>query len=196
MIERHPQRDLDGPELVELVAALAREDSAWRDLVRHDSGQRVYEEILHNPHLSVWLICWMDEQDTGFHDHDLSSGAVAVVAGAVREERLVLGGPPAASTFASGQSFYFNASAIHRVHHVGRTPAVTIHAYSPPLQRMGAYSVGPRGELVRETVPYTDELRPSEEPLPNEELRPSSEGLRTGEDLSLRKEPRSQRVAA
>jgi hypothetical protein len=158
-----PERDLTGPELAALVAALAREDSSWRDLVRHDSGKRVYEEILHNPHLSVWLICWMDEQDTGFHDHDLSCGAVAVVAGSVREERLVLGGPPAASTFEVGKSFYFDASAIHRVHHVGDTPAVTIHAYSPPLQRMGSYSVGPRGELVRETVPYTDELRPQED---------------------------------
>ncbi len=157
-----PERDLSGPELAALVSALARDEDIWRGRVRHDPGARVYEEILHNPHLSVWLICWMDEQDTGFHDHDLSRGAVAVVAGSVREERLVLGGPPAASTFARGQSFYFDASAIHRVHHIGHELAVSIHAYSPPLQRMGAYSVGPRGELVREIVPYTDELRPVE----------------------------------
>jgi hypothetical protein len=169
MIELRPERDLNapehdlsGPELAALVSALARDEDIWRGRVRHDPGKRVYEEVLHNPHLSVWLICWMDEQDTGFHDHDLSRGAVAVVSGSVREERLVLGGPPAASTFARGQSFYFDASAIHRVHHIGHEPAVTIHAYSPPLQRMGAYSVGPRGELVREIVPYTDELRPVE----------------------------------
>jgi quercetin dioxygenase-like cupin family protein len=160
--ELHPRRDLSGPELVELLQTLVRDDGRWRHLVRHDAGARVYEEILHGPHLSVWLICWMDEQDTGFHDHDLSSGAVAVLAGAVCEQRLVLGGAPASSTYTPGERFHFNASTIHRVHHVGQTPAVTLHAYSPPLRRMGSYGVGPRGELVRETVPYTDELRPRE----------------------------------
>ncbi len=102
MIDRHPQRDLSGPELGELVAALALQEDGWRHLVRHDPGARVYEEILHGPHLSVWLICWMDRQDTGFHDHDLSCGAVAVVAGSVCEQRLVLGGPPVSSTFLPG----------------------------------------------------------------------------------------------
>jgi hypothetical protein len=46
----------------------------------------------------------MNDHDTGYHDHDLSSGAVAVTAGAVREERLVLGGPPAARTVSAGGS--------------------------------------------------------------------------------------------
>ena len=31
--------------------------------------------------MTVWLICWMDGHDTGFHDHDGAAGAVAVVAG-------------------------------------------------------------------------------------------------------------------
>ena len=34
----------------------------------------------------------MEDQDTGFHDHDLSDGAVAVAGGSVREDRLLLGG--------------------------------------------------------------------------------------------------------
>ena len=56
------------------------------------ASQRVYEELLRDEHLSLWLICWMDDQDTGFHDHDTSAGAVAVVEGRVREERLAVGG--------------------------------------------------------------------------------------------------------
>ena len=61
----------------------------------------------------------MDDHDTGFHDHDLSSGAVAVVAGAVAEDRLVLGGAPVARTFAAGGTFGFTAADIHRVRHAG-----------------------------------------------------------------------------
>jgi hypothetical protein len=36
---------------------------------------------------------------------------------------------------------------------------VTIHAYSPPLCRTGAYTVLPTGELARESQPFEVELR-------------------------------------
>ena len=49
--------------------------------------------------------------------------------------------------------------AIHRVLHAGGQPAVTIHAYSPPLRRTGAYRVGADGELERESQPFEVELR-------------------------------------
>jgi predicted metal-dependent enzyme (double-stranded beta helix superfamily) len=102
----------------------------------------------------------MNDHDTGYHDHDLSSGAVAVTAGAVREERLVLGGPPAARTVSAGGSFTFGPADIHRVSHAGSQPAVTLHAYSPPLWRMGSYELLPTGELRRWSLSYAEELRP------------------------------------
>jgi len=104
----------------------------------------------------------MNDHDTGYHDHDLSSGAVAVTAGCVREERLVLGGAPRARTVAAGESFTFGAADIHRVSHAGAEPAVTLHAYSPPLWRMGSYAVAPDGTLRRESISYAEELRPAE----------------------------------
>ena len=36
--------------------------------------------------LDVWLICWDNAQDTGYHDHDRSSGAVYVCAGMLCED--------------------------------------------------------------------------------------------------------------
>jgi hypothetical protein len=43
--------------------------------------------------------------------------------------------------------------------HAGDVPAVTIHAYSPPLIRTGAYAVGDDGELLREAQDGAEELR-------------------------------------
>jgi hypothetical protein len=48
--------------------------------------------------------------------------------------------------------------AIHRVLHAGTGPAVTIHCYSPPLRRTGAYSVGEDGTLQRESQSFEVEL--------------------------------------
>jgi hypothetical protein len=160
VIERPHDRDLEPSELLSLVESLARRRELWADLVSHDPSQRTFHELLRDRHVSAWLICWMDDQDTGFHDHDLSAGAVRVVAGRVFEERLVLGGPPRRRTLGRGESFTFAASDIHRVAHEPGEPAVSLHAYSPPLSRMGAYLVEPDGSLRRHSISYAQELRP------------------------------------
>jgi predicted metal-dependent enzyme (double-stranded beta helix superfamily) len=152
-------RDLTVPELRGFVEALAAAPELWKGLISHDPDQRIYRELLSTEHLTAWLICWMDDHDTGFHDHDSSAGAVAVVSGEVREQRLTMGGPPLESRFTAGDSFHFEPSDIHRVRHAGTGPAVTLHAYSPPLLRMGAYVISAEGVLARRPMSYVEELR-------------------------------------
>ncbi|MET0557212.1 MAG: cysteine dioxygenase family protein [Solirubrobacterales bacterium] len=155
-------RDLDGEELLAVANQIAARPDLWSAHVRHDPTQRTFRELLRDEHLDVWLLCWSNDHDTGFHDHDLSAGAVAVVAGSVREERLLLGRSPQAPlarTAGAGDSFQFGASDIHRVLHAGGEPAVTIHAYSPPLVRMGSYTIEPDGQLHRHVVSHEEELR-------------------------------------
>jgi Cysteine dioxygenase type I len=152
--------ELSRPQLLEVVQRLAAAPERWRQLIRHDREQRVYAELERDDDLAVWLICWMDDHDTGFHDHDLSCGAVAVIEGLIAEDRLLLGGAPVTRTFAAGEAFHFGAADIHRVRHGGGGPAVTIHAYSPPLWRMGAYEILAGGELRRHSLSYAEELRP------------------------------------
>jgi predicted metal-dependent enzyme (double-stranded beta helix superfamily) len=155
------EHDLTNEQLRTVASEFAVRPQLWREFVHHDPQQRTYKQLLHNDHLDVWLLCWSHDHDTGFHDHDLSAGAVAVVAGAVREERLVLGRPvdsPIARTATAGSSFDFGASDIHRVLHAGTEPAVTIHAYSPPLVRMGSYSIETNGQLRRHSVTHEQEL--------------------------------------
>ena len=105
---------------------LADRPELWIDFVRHDASQRVYEELLSDEHVTAWLICWMDDHDTGFHDHDVSAGAVAVVSGSVREERLAIGGEPRGRSFAAGEAFHFSA--------VGHPPR------APRRQRPGGHA--------------------------------------------------------
>src|SRR5437868_7087003 len=134
-------RDLTREELIGLVQDLAARSELWASRVRHEPDRRTYEELLRDEHVAVWLICWMNDHDTGFHDHDVSAGAVAVVRGAVREERLRLGAAPARRVVGAGPSFTFGPPDIHRGVHHRPTPAAPAHAYSPPLRRMGPYEV-------------------------------------------------------
>ena len=159
-VPRPRDRDLTAPELQAFVAELSSQPELWIERVHHDHTQRVYEELLSDAHLTAWLICWMDDHDTGFHDHDVSAGAVAVVGGRVREERLTIDGPTRDRSSGRGRAFTSPPADIHRVRHSGVDPAVTLHVYSPPLSRMGAYVVGEDGVLERHSVAPEEELRP------------------------------------
>ena len=151
---------LSSSQLADVALGLAERPQTWRDHVRADPHQRHFHRLVHEPHMTVWLICWMPGHDTGFHDHDGAAGAVAVVSGAVCEERLRFAAAPARTEASAGDVLTFGPDDIHRVTHLAGAPAVTIHAYSPELRRMGAYFEGPGGVLLRRAQDEDTELRP------------------------------------
>jgi quercetin dioxygenase-like cupin family protein len=146
-------------ELERFVGELADSPERWRHLVRHGGEARVYEQIWDSEEVNAWVICWSEDQDTGFHDHDSSAAAIRLIEGQVREERLRLGAAAEARVSGPGTTVFVPPTAIHRVLHAGRGPAVTIHAYSPPLTRTGAYRVGAGGELERAVLTFGEEMR-------------------------------------
>lgn len=152
-------RDLDVAELEVLVEEVARHPETWRSLVRHARDQRIYVQLHRDPHVDVWLICWDAEQETGLHDHDRSAGAVRVVEGTLLEDWLAPRGRSInleTRAHRAGERFSFDATYIHDVRHDGGPPAVSIHAYSPALWRMGYYAIGGRG-LGRVSLSYVEE---------------------------------------
>jgi hypothetical protein len=155
-----PGRDLDVPELERLVQDLAARPGLWRSQVRHQRDRRFYVQLHRDPHLDVWLICWDAEQETGLHDHDRSAGAVHVVEGTLLEDAFAVDGQSISlQTTAHGPSsgFSFDSTHIHDVRHDGGVPAISIHAYSPALWRMGHYTFGPSG-LGRVSLTYVEEM--------------------------------------
>jgi len=158
-----PGEDLDRPQLAELATALGREPRYWSHLVRHDPEERYFVQLYRDPHVDVWLICWLNQQDTGYHDHDISSGAVYVCAGALAEDRFHFGGEALREVSRereAGSTFDFDAAYIHRMRHPGGVPATSIHVCSPALWRMGYYERDPNGDRCRTSITYADEVGP------------------------------------
>jgi hypothetical protein len=85
-----------------------------------------------------------------------------VLRGALTEHNLAVGEDSIRTDVHAGEVFGFGPDHIHRL--TGRDAgSVSVHAYSPPLWRMGQYTLGPGGLLRRRTVSYADELRPAEQ---------------------------------
>ena len=156
-----PGRVLQPDELLAWVGELAARPELWTDHVRHDGGARHFVSLYRDADIDVWLLCWNRVDDTGWHDHDTSSGAVAVTRGAVTENRPRLGGDASTRTVQAGRRFAFGPDHIHRMGGAA-DGSVSIHVYSPPLWRMGQYSISRSGVMRRFSVSYADELRPLE----------------------------------
>ena len=164
-LENLPDRPLDRHELLTLARTLADDPAVWQSHVEFSDDHRHYVSLHRDAHVDVWVLCWTPSNDTGWHDHDTSSGAVAVARGELVEHNLTIGRQAPATVVRAGEDYSFTADHIHRM--TGQAAeSVSIHCYSPPLWRMGQYAIGGTGVLRRTAVSYADELRPVHEPFP------------------------------
>ena len=90
----HPQgRPLEAGELVRLVEGIAARPERWAAHADPAATERTYAALHRDSAVDIWAIFWLPDNDTGWHDHDTSSGAVCVVEGELDEHALLLGGP-------------------------------------------------------------------------------------------------------
>jgi rhodanese-related sulfurtransferase/predicted metal-dependent enzyme (double-stranded beta helix superfamily) len=131
-------------ELANVVAKFAASDE-WIGRVRLRADRRWYERLYHEPDYDVWAISWLPGQSTGFHDHGASSGAFVVATGVLEEHRP----DGCAEVMHAGKSRAFGSDYAHDVRNVSLAPAISIHAYSPPLTEMNEYELDGGRLIVR-----------------------------------------------
>jgi predicted metal-dependent enzyme (double-stranded beta helix superfamily) len=143
------QPAISDARLRRLVLDLAASSPGWLHLVRYDPRRRWYQRVLREEDREVWLLSWLPGQRTGFHDHGSSAGAFTVVQGCLRE-RAAPGGRPqvTGATLLPGSVRSFGPRYVHDVGNESAAPAVSVHAYSPPLATMDRFEVS-GGRLVR-----------------------------------------------
>jgi mannose-6-phosphate isomerase-like protein (cupin superfamily) len=133
-----PVPTLSADELVALVTRISVEPGRWRHLVRFDAEQRQWAKLPSPPGVDVWVLTWLPDQTTDLHDHGHSTAAYTVVSGAIDEVRTV-GAHLRTSRLVAGQTRWLSPGAIHDIRGAAVGPAVSIHAYSPPLEEMTWY---------------------------------------------------------
>ena len=125
------------PEDLANIVSLFASSGGWMDKVRLRAEQRWYERLYFGPDYDIWVISWLPGQSTGFHDHGASSGAFVVATGILEEHR------PGERTrvIHPGKPRLFGPDYAHDVRNVSLAPAISIHAYSPPLSDMNEYEL-------------------------------------------------------
>ncbi len=152
---------LSGRELLEIVRQWAEQPQQWEPLLRCSDTER-WSGLLHcEAAYDVWLLTWPVQTGTQLHDHGDSAGAFEVVSGQLEE--LYLRRRLRRRQLRAGAQVCFPAGAVHDVLNSGSgpddSPAVSLHAYSPPLTSMTFYeNVGGQLTAVRSEPVITPAL--------------------------------------
>jgi len=149
---RRPGTPLDRSDLVELVADIARERDSWSSLVRHGAARRWWTRLVRNAEVDVWLITWPAQEATDLHDHGASVAALTVVEGELEQVLASRSGQLRRDSLRPGTVLTVEPTAVHDVRNPTRSAAVSIHAYSPPLEQMTFYDSHPGGLSSVRTV--------------------------------------------
>src|SRR5450755_1396247 len=141
--------------LGQIVRAIAERPGQWRPLVQFRAERRWYNRIEQDDpaaNYEVWLLSWLPGQQTGFHDHGEAAGAFAVAEGELLESTARVGHADIRSrALAVGAVRSFGAAHLHDVRNAASIPAVSVHAYSPPLSAMRRYQLTSSGLALTAT---------------------------------------------
>ncbi len=142
--------------LTALVTAIAADRDGWEPLVDFTVQGRWWHRLHSAPDVDVWLLSWLQDQGTQLHDHGDSRAFFTVVAGELTEVRASRAGSLSTQRLPTGASRWVPVRAVHDVTNEEPSPAVSIHAYSPPLSRMTFYDRHD-GRLSVSGVEWTDQ---------------------------------------
>lgn len=137
--------------LAELTDLLGRLDVDCDDLaefIRFADGHYQRNLVRAGPWYHVWVMCWKNGQRSPIHDHARSNCAVRVLRGTMTESAFEfapngLVRPVGSRELGPGCVCCSHDSGLHQISNLqaGQAELVTLHVYSPPLMRMGAYSL-------------------------------------------------------
>jgi mannose-6-phosphate isomerase-like protein (cupin superfamily) len=122
------------------VSDLAEHPASWQAQVRFKQAERWWTRLAGDDVADVWLLTWVTDTNTDLHDHGESAGAFTVVSGELEEVRPdpQTGGLVSARVL-PGHVCRVDRGEVHDVRSPSLLPAVSIHAYSPPLREMTFY---------------------------------------------------------
>jgi hypothetical protein len=150
-------------ELLQLTGSIAAEVAAGRHAVRFDPVERWHTRLLNGEYADVWLITWPRHQAAQLHDHGGSLGALSVVQGVLSEQRWLPGADRprlVPRRLPAGARAGFPLGYVHDVVNADPEPALSVHAYSPPLTAMSYYEIDGNHALRRIRTLLTDDPEP------------------------------------
>ncbi|UVS80703.1 cysteine dioxygenase family protein [Actinokineospora sp. UTMC 2448] len=103
------------------------------EIARYDPRSRWWTRLALTEGVELWLLSWLPGQATPPHDHGGAAGSFTVVRGALTERYRYPDSGEHRGLRRAGETVAFGAGRAHVVANTSVEPALSVHAYSPPL---------------------------------------------------------------
>jgi hypothetical protein len=146
-----PEGRLSTGELESVVRAVAARPELFEDLVVDDVTNRWWLLLYKSDNYEVRILSWERDQSSDWHDHGGSSGAFAFTAGTVIEYYRASNQVDIETVrYSAGDHGSFDPAHVHDMLYEAGRPAVSVHAYSPPLKGLTFYERTALGFVARD----------------------------------------------
>jgi predicted metal-dependent enzyme (double-stranded beta helix superfamily) len=139
--------------LIDLVRSTAAHPERWQQHVRFTNDDRYFYLLRSDEMVDMWLLTWLPGQATTLHDHGGSAAAIAVAQGELHEEHADRNGRLEHHSLTGAAPHWLADDAVHDIYNSSGPPAISIHAYSPPLCSMTFYQRRGGSLVAVKTVP-------------------------------------------
>ncbi|HET6503473.1 MAG TPA: cysteine dioxygenase family protein [Amycolatopsis sp.] len=138
----HPERTLWTPIELRLLTSVTAGALAapLSEVARFVPERRWWARLALTWGVELWLLSWLPGQGTRPHDHGGAAGSFTVLTGTLSETYRYPGKQIRHAQRATGATIGFGAGHAHEVRNRGVVPALSVHAYSPPLVPTRNYS--------------------------------------------------------
>jgi cysteine dioxygenase len=143
-LDAHDADGVPPAELGRLLAETVDDETQWRHVARFDETHYRRNPLWQGAAYRAFVICWRPGQVSTIHDHTDCGCGMKVLAGTMTEVPFTLdprGVPiehPANVHERGSVCVSFDAD-IHEIRNDGDEDLVTLHVYTPPLQKIGIY---------------------------------------------------------
>ncbi|MGX7827847.1 cysteine dioxygenase [Actinokineospora sp. 24-640] len=110
------------------------------EFAQYDSESRWWARLALTGGVELWLLSWLPGQGTRPHDHGGAAGSFTVVRGELTEHYRYPRQVERNGVVRAGETIAFGAGWAHVVANRSEAPALSVHAYSPPLVEPREYA--------------------------------------------------------
>jgi uncharacterized RmlC-like cupin family protein len=137
----HPAREVwSVRQLRSLTRQVSTELGAeLAEVAQYDQATRWWKRLALTEGVELWLLSWLPGQKTKPHDHGGAAGSFTVVRGALSEAFRYPKQIEQHGLRREGDTIAFGAGRAHIVANTSEAPALSVHAYSPPLVHTREY---------------------------------------------------------
>lgn len=130
-----------------------------KDLKHFQQHQYARHLVLRTDNVEIIVVCWLPGQGSPVHGHGPSDAVMVILEGTMSYTNFYPDGKKVSGIWQAGDIGHCPVGVQHQISNHSNDPLVTLHVYSPPLQREHqGFDLGYANEVAIEEIQLSEDV--------------------------------------